>query len=233
MTNCHRQLRAIHGSSASSNHELFCIQIALRQLGCGNGKNRGPYWPTALTVSVIQGLPSCIQVISMCVLTSQERQLQARKMLEQAFVPARRALRTGRIVASVLSPPGNRILLEASQPSLHRRRSGDPAQSNHARRSPLASFQGIPLRWTLLPVAWPTIKRRAALANCTTGRGPSGSAASTIRQARTSRNMRFSDIQRLSAQINIAGIRTARVAQSIISSGLIFCHFASARKLSG
>jgi hypothetical protein len=39
----------------------------------------------------------------MCVLTSQEYQLQAGKMLEQAFVPARRALRTGRIVTSVLS----------------------------------------------------------------------------------------------------------------------------------
>src|SRR5665213_967187 len=39
----------------------------------------------------------------MRVLTDQKRQLQVRKMLEQAFVPARRALRTGWIVTSVLS----------------------------------------------------------------------------------------------------------------------------------
>src|SRR6185437_9830320 len=70
--------------------------------------------------------------------------------------------------------------------------------SQSRRRSPLASFQGIPLRWTLLPGAWLTIKSRAVFASCTTGRGPNGSSASQIRQARTSRNRRFSDIKSLS-----------------------------------
>jgi hypothetical protein len=41
--------------------------------------------------------------MSMRVLTDQKRQLQAREMLQQAFVPARRAFRTGRIITSVLS----------------------------------------------------------------------------------------------------------------------------------
>jgi hypothetical protein len=39
----------------------------------------------------------------MRVLTNQKRQPQVRKMLEQAFVPARRALWTGRIVTATLS----------------------------------------------------------------------------------------------------------------------------------
>src|SRR5665213_291665 len=40
------------------------------------------------------------------------------------------------------------------------------------------------------------IKSRAVLASCTMGRGPNGSSASQIRQARTSRKVRFSDIQK-------------------------------------
>jgi len=42
----------------------------------------------------------------MRVSTDQKRQLQVRKMLEQALVPARRALRTGRIVTAVPSGAG-------------------------------------------------------------------------------------------------------------------------------
>jgi len=39
-------------------------------------------------------------------------------------------------------------------------------------------------------------------ASCTTGRGPNGSSAAQIRQARTSRNRRFSDIKELSVNIH-------------------------------
>ena len=76
---------------------------------------------------------SCIQIISMRVLTDQKCELQVRKMLEQAFVPARRTLGTRWIITAILSSPGitkshrkNRNL------SLHRRRSNDPAPASHA-----------------------------------------------------------------------------------------------------
>ena len=42
------------GITSSSNHGFFCVQIALRQLGCGNGKNWGPCCENALTVSVME-----------------------------------------------------------------------------------------------------------------------------------------------------------------------------------
>jgi hypothetical protein len=54
------------------------------------------------------------------------------------------------------------------------------------------------------------IKSRAVLANCTTGRGPSGSCASHIRHARTSRNMRFSDIHKPAVRTHTSHISTTR-----------------------
>ena len=48
------RLSADWGSPSSSNHGCFLIQITLRQLGCGSGKNCGPYSENALTVSVIE-----------------------------------------------------------------------------------------------------------------------------------------------------------------------------------
>src|SRR5579863_8784662 len=67
--------------------------------------------------------------------------------------------------------------------------------SHSRRRSPLASFHGTPLRWTLLPGACPTIKSRAVTATWRTGRGPNGNSPSQIRQPRTPRNKRVKDIQ--------------------------------------
>jgi len=42
----------ISGITTCSNHGCFRIQIGLRQLGCGSGKNRGPYSENAFTVFV-------------------------------------------------------------------------------------------------------------------------------------------------------------------------------------
>jgi hypothetical protein len=44
--------------------------------------------------------------MSVCVLTDQKRQPRVRKMLEQAFVPARRTLGTGWVVTAILSSAG-------------------------------------------------------------------------------------------------------------------------------
>src|SRR6185312_12369222 len=52
------------------------------------------------------GPRACIQIISMRVLTDQKCKLQVRKMLEQAFVPARRTLGKRWIITAVLSSPG-------------------------------------------------------------------------------------------------------------------------------
>src|SRR6185312_1697880 len=49
------------------------------------------------------GLPPRTQIISVSVLTDQERQLQLGKMLKQAFMPMRRTLGTRRVVASIFS----------------------------------------------------------------------------------------------------------------------------------
>jgi len=48
-------------------------------------------------------LPLHTQIISVSVLTDQERQLQVGKMLKQAFMPMRRTLGTRRVVASIFS----------------------------------------------------------------------------------------------------------------------------------
>jgi hypothetical protein len=41
-----------NGTISCSNHGFRFAQIALRQLGCGNGRKAGPYSANALTVSV-------------------------------------------------------------------------------------------------------------------------------------------------------------------------------------
>ena len=64
------------------------------------------------------------------------------------------------------------------------------------RRSPLASSQGTPVRWTLLPGAWLMISSRAPLDTRKTGRGLCGRLASQIRQALISCRRRFNDIRK-------------------------------------
>ena len=135
----------------------------------------------------------------LCVLTDQKCQPQVRKMLDQAFMPARRALGTGWVVTAILSSP--RITKS------HRKNCDLRFIEEDQTIQPQPVTQAIAAR--IIPrysgpvdlAPWRLIndQKPGVLANCTTGRGPSGSSASQIRQARTSRNMRFSDIQKLSA----------------------------------
>ena len=141
----------------------------------------------------------------MRVLTSQERQLQVREMLEQAFVPKRRAFRTGRIITSVL--PGARIT-KSDRKNRHPRRI---VEDRALQLEPLAQAIAacvIPRHPTAMDFAPRRLTDDQKVGPCSpaasTGRGPNGSSASQIRQARTSRNRRFSDIQKLSAGMNIA-----------------------------
>jgi hypothetical protein len=47
--------------------------------------------------------PPSVQIMSVCVLTDQERQLEIGKVLEQAFVPERRTFRPRRLIPAVFS----------------------------------------------------------------------------------------------------------------------------------
>lgn len=67
------------------------LRTVLRK--CLNGLGHGSHLP-------------CAQIILMRVLTDQKRQLQVRKMLEQAFVPARRTLGTRWVITAILASPG-------------------------------------------------------------------------------------------------------------------------------
>ncbi len=42
--------------TSASNHGFLRIQIVLRQLGCGNGKNRGAYIAKSRTVAVTEDM---------------------------------------------------------------------------------------------------------------------------------------------------------------------------------
>src|SRR5690606_2181700 len=60
--------------------------------------------------------------------------------------------------------------------------------SHPRRRSPLASFHGMPDACTVAEGAWPTMRIRDAIPARTIGRGPSGRCCSHARHARTSVN---------------------------------------------
>ena len=129
--------------------DFSASKLRYANLDAATGGIWGPCCENALTVSVMEDFTPTTRIMPVCVLGDQKRQPRVRKMLEQAFVPARRTS-NGWVVTAILSSAGvtkshQKSATFASSKKIER---SSPNQSR--RRSPLASFQGIPLRWTLL-----------------------------------------------------------------------------------